>query len=83
MVNELTGKVFVITGVLSHPREYFVEVIENFGGKVSSSVSKKTDYLLLGENEEKSGKMSTKEKTARELGVQIINEEEFNKLLKK
>jgi DNA ligase (NAD+) len=49
---------------------------------VASSVSKKTDYVLLGENDEKGGKISSKEKTARELGVKIINEEEFNKLLK-
>jgi NAD-dependent DNA ligase len=49
---------------------------------VASSVSKKTDYVLLGENEEKGGKMSSKEKTARELGVKIINEEEFNNFIK-
>lgn len=78
--SEIQNKSFVITGSLSKPREYFVEIIENIGGKVSSSVSKKTDYLLLGEAED--GKISSKEKSARELGVKIINEEEFNKLLK-
>lgn len=77
---QIKGKTFVITGALSRPREYFVDIIENLGGKVSSSVSKKTDYLLLGENED--DKISTKEKTARDLGIRIINEEEFNKLLK-
>lgn len=86
------GKTFVITGTLSKPREDFQEIIENLGGKISSSVSKKTNYLLLGENDPsshkatkdtgKGSKMSTKEKVARELGVQIINEEEFNRLLK-
>ncbi|MEA4910523.1 DNA ligase [bioreactor metagenome] len=76
----LQGKVFVITGALSKPREEFQGKIESLQGKVSSSVSKKTDYLLLGENED--GKISTKEKTARELGIKIINEEEFNKLIK-
>jgi DNA ligase (NAD+) len=78
----LANRVFVITGALSRPREDFMDIIENLGGKVASSVSKKTDYVLLGENDEKGGKISSKEKTARELGVKIINEEEFNKLLK-
>lgn len=78
--SEIQNKSFVITGPLSKPREHFVELIENLGGKVSSSVSKKTVYLLLGENED--GKISSKEKSARELGVKIINEKEFNKLLK-
>lgn len=74
------GKTFVITGSLSKPREEFQSEIENMGGKVSSSVSKKTYYVLLGESED--GKISSKEKTARELGVKIINEEEFKKLIK-
>ena len=65
---------------LSKPREYFQSIIENFGGKISSSVSKKTDYVLLGESEDE--KMSSKEKSAKNLGVKIINEEEFNRLLK-
>lgn len=76
----LTNKVFVITGALSKPREDFIEIVENMAGKVASSVSKKTDYLLLGESED--GKISTKERTARELGVKIINEKEFDKLVK-
>ncbi len=76
----LTNKLFVITGALSRPREHFIEIIENLGGKVASYVSKNTYYLLLGESE--NGKISTKEKAARELGVKIINEEEFKKLLK-
>lgn len=78
--NIFEGKTFVITGALSKPREEFQSEIENLGGKVSSSVSKKTDYVLLGESED--GKLSSKEKTARELGVKIINEEEFKKLIK-
>ncbi len=77
---KLKGKTFVITGALSQPREYFKDLIERMGGKVSGSVSTKTDYLLLGENED--NKISTKESSARSLGVKIINEEEFNKLLK-
>ena len=78
--NIFEGKTFVITGALSKPREEFQSEIENLGGKVSSSVSKKTDYVLLGESED--GKLSSKEKTAIELGVKIINEEEFKKLIK-
>ncbi|MEN9338574.1 MAG: hypothetical protein RI945_299 [Candidatus Parcubacteria bacterium] len=76
----LQGKTFVITGALSRPREYFSGIIESLEGKVSSSVSKNTDYVLLGENE--NGKISTKEKSARELGIKIISEEEFERLLK-
>ena len=78
--NTFEGKTFVITGALSKPREEFQSEIENLGGKVSSSVSKKTDYVLLSESED--GKLSSKERTARELGVKIINEEEFNNLIK-
>ena len=78
--NIFEGKIFVISGTLSKPREDFQSIIENLGGKVSSSVSKRTDYVLLGESED--GKISTKERTAREFGVKIINEEEFNKLIK-
>ena len=46
----LTGLSFVITGTLSKPREYFEEQIRNQGGTVQSSVSKKTSFLLIGEN---------------------------------
>lgn len=74
------NKTFVITGTLSKPREEFQNIIESLGGKISSSVSKKTDYVLLGENED--SKISTKEKTARDLGVKIIDESDFNNLLK-
>ncbi len=74
------NKTFVITGTLSKPREEFQNIIESLGGKISSSVSKKTDYVLLGENED--SKISTKEKTARDLGVKIMNESTFEKLLK-
>lgn len=70
----LSGKTFVITGELSSPREIFAELIKNLGGKVSSSVSKKTDYLLAGVN------AGSKLAKATELGVKIINEEEFQEL---
>jgi len=71
----LAGKTFVITGTLSLPREFFVKVIEDNGGKVSGSVSKNTDYLLAGE------KAGSKLAKAKSLGVQILNEEEFNRKL--
>ncbi len=72
----LKGKTFVITGGLSKPRDVIKEELELAGAKVASSVSKKTDFLLAGE------KPGSKYKKAKELGVQIINEEELNQLLK-
>lgn len=71
------GKTFVLTGTLSKfSREEAEEKISNFGGKPSTSVSKKTDFVLVGENP---GSKLTK---AQALGVRIINENEFEKLLK-
>lgn len=66
---------FVITGTLSKPRGEFERLILENGGVVSSSVSKKTDYLLLGENP---GSKYTK---AQKLNTKIINEEQFNNLI--
>lgn len=68
-------KSFVITGTLSRPREEFKALIEKQGGKVSSSVSKKTSFVLFGEE---AGSKLTK---ARELGVSCINEDEFKRML--
>lgn len=76
--SNISGKTFVITGKLSKGRKEFANDIEAVGGKVSGSVSKKTDYLLMGEGEEG----SSKHKKALELGVKIISEEDFNALLK-
>ena len=70
-----TDKTFVITGTLSESRDIIKEKIETFGGKVSDSVSKKTDYLVLGENP------GSKYQKAVDLGVKIINEEELNEML--
>ncbi|MCH5336036.1 MAG: NAD-dependent DNA ligase LigA [Campylobacter sp.] len=71
----IKDKSFVITGTLSRPRDEFKALIEKFGGKVSSSVSKKTSFVLFGEE------AGSKLDKARELGVVCINEEQFNQLL--
>ncbi len=71
----LLGKTFVITGSLEHfsNRKELQELIESKGGKVTGSVTKKTDYLI--NNHTASG--SSKNKKARELGIPILSEEEF------
>ena len=74
--NRFEGKVFVLTGTLSdYSRNEASEIIENFGGKTSSTVSKKTDYVLAGEE---AGSKLTK---AESLGVKIITEKEFKDMI--
>ena len=75
----INGKTFVITGSLEHfeNRNALKELIESKGGKVSGSVSAKTDYLI--NNDVNSN--SSKNKKAKELGVNIIDEEAFLSLL--
>ena len=69
------GKTFVLTGTLSRfTRDEASRIIENFGGKTSSSVSKKTSYVLAGEN------AGSKLDKANALGIPVIDEEEFLKL---
>lgn len=66
------GMTFVLTGALSKfTREEATGKIEAFGGKAAGSVSKKTSYVVVGEN------AGSKEKKARELGIPILSEEEF------
>ena len=73
---KFAGKTFVLTGSLEHySREEASEIIEKMGGKTSSSVSKKTDYVLAGED------AGSKLKKAQELGITIISEEEFITML--
>lgn len=71
------GETFVLTGSLTgFTRQEASDIIERFGGKVSGSVSKKTSYVLAGEE---AGSKLTK---AQELGIRIISEEEFNNMIK-
>jgi DNA ligase (NAD+) len=75
---DLTGKTFVVTGTLEHySREEIEELIKQLGGKATGSVSKKTDYLVAGEN------AGSKLEKARELGVQVLTEAAFQKLIGK
>lgn len=75
--SRFAGMTFVLTGTLqSFTRDEASAIIESFGGKSSSSVSKKTSYVLAGEN---AGSKLTK---AESLGVRIISEDEFAQLIK-
>jgi DNA ligase (NAD+) len=75
--NKLDGLTFVVTGSLEkYKREEVEELIESLGGKASSSVSKKTNYLLAG------AEAGSKLKKAESLGVKVIDESEFDKLIK-
>ena len=70
------GKIFVLTGALSKfTRDEATEKIELFGGKASGSVSKKTSFVVVGEN------AGSKERKARELGVPILTEDEFLEMI--
>ena len=72
-----TDKTVVITGTLTnYSRKEAKEIIENMGGNVSSSVSKNTDYILLGENP------GSKYQKGLDLGVEIINESKFSETIK-
>jgi DNA ligase (NAD+) len=73
---KLAGKSFVFTGALANrSREEAGELVRQHGGKVSGSVSKKTDYVVVGADP------GSKHDKARELGVTILSEVEFEKLL--
>ena len=74
--NRFSGKTFVLTGTLTkYTRSEASRIIENYGGKTSSSVSKKTDYVLAGEA------AGSKLAKATELGIKIINEDEFAEMI--
>jgi DNA ligase (NAD+) len=72
----LAGRTFVITGTLSKPREEIAARIKAAGGKVTDSVSQKTDYVVVGEA------AGSKLSKAQQLGVKTLNETEFERLLK-
>lgn len=75
--NRFEGKIFVLTGSLSkYSRGKASEIIEKFGGKTSSSVSKKTDYVLAGDD------AGSKLDKAQKLGVTVISEQEFDNMIK-
>lgn len=74
----LEGKTLVVTGTLQkYKREEIKELIEQYGGRASSSISQSTDYLVAGE------KAGSKLDKAKELGVPVLSEEEFEKLIEK
>ena len=70
------GLTFVLTGALTRfTREEATEKIEHFGGKAAGSVSKKTSYVIVGEN------AGSKERKARELGIPILSEDQFLEMI--
>ena len=73
--DKISGKTFVITGTLSKSRDYYKEILESLGGNVTTSVTKKTDYVLLGENP------GSKYDKAKELNINIISEDDFNNMI--
>ena len=73
---EFKGKVFVLTGTLQKfTRNEATELIEKFGGRTSTSVSKKTDFVLAGEE------LGSKLEKARKLGVKVLSENDFEQMI--
>jgi DNA ligase (NAD+) len=72
---KLAGKTFVLTGTLTRPRDLVKKMIEDAGGRVAGSVSKKTDYVVAGTD------AGSKLDKAKELGVSVIGENDLDKLL--
>lgn len=73
--SNIANKTFVLTGTLSMPRKDVENIIESLGGRTSSSVSKNIDYVLAGED------AGSKLDKAKSLGVKIISEDDFKKLI--
>jgi DNA ligase (NAD+) len=71
----LKGKTFVFTGRISMPREEAKDLVERLGGKVASSVSKRTDYVVAGEDP------GSKYEQAQKLGVHILDEQAFRAMV--
>ena len=75
--NRFLGKTFVLTGTLTkYTRDEASAIVESFGGKASSSVSKKTSYVLAGEA------AGSKLDKARTLGIPVITEDEFEEMIR-
>ena len=72
---KLAGKTFVLTGTLTSPRDQVKKRIEDAGGRVSGSVSKKTDYVVAGAD------AGSKLDKAKVLGVDVIDEKKLSDLL--
>lgn len=72
--SNFVGKTIVLTGTLSKPRKEIEEIIESMGGKTSSSVSAKTDFVIAGDS------AGSKLEKAKSLGIRILSEEEFRAL---
>lgn len=74
--SKFAGLTFVFTGALSHfTREEAIERIERYGGKAAASLSRKSNYLVVGDN------AGSKERRAKELGIPILSEEQFRQIL--
>ena len=75
--DRFAGKTFVLTGALTKfTREEATAQIERFGGKASGSVSKKTSFVVVGEN------AGSKERKARELNIPILSEDAFLEMIR-
>ena len=72
---DIYGKTFVITGTLSNSRDFYKEKLESLGANVTGSVTSKTDYVLVGDNP------GSKYDKAISLGIKILNEEDYNKMI--
>ena len=73
--DRLEGTTWVITGTLSQPREVFADLIRSHGGRLTSTVSGKTDFLLAGDE------AGSKLEKARSLSVRVVSEQEFRRLV--
>ncbi len=72
---KLTGQTFVFTGIFSRPREEYAMLVRSLGGRVSGSVSQGTHYVVAGD------KPGGKYQKAKDLGVRILDEAEFRRLI--
>ena len=72
---KIYGKTFVITGTLSESRDHYKEKLESLGANVTGSVTSKTDYVLVGDNP------CSKYDKAISLGITILNEDDYNKMI--